>query len=67
MSYKLSRVLAKVAEQSNGKMVIKKVPPEKRPTSEGLAKLDREIKSQIDRNNYMAFKSVIEASKTNCN
>lgn len=67
MSYELSKVLAKVAEQSNGKMVIKKVPPEKRPTAEGLAKLDREIKSQVDRNNYMAFKSVIEASKTSCN
>lgn len=67
MSYKLSRILAKVAEQSNGKMVIKKVPPEMRPTAEGIAKLDREINAQIDRNNYMAFKSVIEASKTSCN
>lgn len=64
MSYELHRILAKVAEQSNGKMVIKKVPPERRPTAEQLAKLDREIKAQIDRNDYMAFKSVIEASKT---
>lgn len=67
MNYNLNRVLAKVAERSNGQMVIKKVPPEMRPTAEGLAKLDREIKAQVDRNNYMAFKSVIEASKTNCN
>lgn len=67
MSYKLSRILAKIAEQSNGKMVLKKVPSEKRPTAEGIAKLDREIKAQINRNDYMAFKSVIEANKTSCN
>ncbi len=67
MSYELSKVIAKIAKQSNGEMVIKKVPPEKRPTAEGLAKLDREIKAQVERNNYMAFRSVIEASKTNCN
>lgn len=67
MSYNLSKILAKVAKQSNGKMVIKKVPPEMRPTSESLAKLDREIKAQVDRNSYMAFKSETEASKTFCN
>lgn len=67
MSYKLSRILAKIAERSNGQMVLKKVPPEMRPTAEGLAKLDREIMAQIDRNDSMAFKSLIEASKKNCN
>ena len=37
----ISRILKKVAEKSNGKMRIVKVPPEKRPTAESLEKLER--------------------------
>lgn len=36
-----SKILHKVAEESNGKMKIVKVPSEKRPTAKSLAKLDR--------------------------
>ena len=49
MSYELSRILRKIAKESNGQVTIKKVPPERRPTTEGIRALDREIRAQIDR------------------
>ncbi len=58
-----SKMLHKVAEKSNGKMKIVKVPPEKRPTAESLAKLDREINAQIEANRAMEHRSYINASK----
>ena len=59
----ISRILKKVAEKSNGKMRIVKVPPEKRPTAESLEKLEREIGAQIDVNRAMEHRSYINASK----
>ena len=59
----ISRILKKVAEKSNGKMHIVKVPPEKRPTAESLEKLEREIGAQIDVNRAMEHRSYINASK----
>lgn len=59
----ISRILKKVAEKSNGKMRIVKVPPEKRPTAESLEKLEREIGAQIDANRAMKHRSYINASK----
>ena len=44
----ISRILKKVAEKSNGKMRVVKVPPEKRPDAESLEKLEREIAAQIE-------------------
>lgn len=58
-----SRILHKIAEKSKGEMRIVKVPKEKRPTAESLARLDREIKSQIDANDAMRYRSYINASK----
>ena len=36
-----SKILKKIAEDSNGKMRIVKVPIEKRPTADSLKKLER--------------------------
>ena len=47
----------------SGKIRIVEVPPEKRLTAESLAKLDREIKAQIDANDAMRHRSYINASK----
>lgn len=58
-----SRILHKIAEKSDGKMRIEKVPKERRPTAESLARRDREIKSQIDANDAMRYRSYINASK----
>ncbi len=58
-----SKILHKVAEKSNGKMKIVKVPPEKRPTAESLVKLEREINAQLETNRAMEHRSYINASK----
>lgn len=58
-----NKMLKKLAERSNGKIRIVKIPPEKRPTAESLKKLDREIKAQIDVNRAMEHRSYINASK----
>lgn len=58
-----NKMLKKLAERSNGKIRIVKIPPEKRPTAESLKKLDREIKAQIDANRAMEHRSYINASK----
>lgn len=59
----ISKILQKIAERSNGKMRIVKVPPEKRPTAESLKKLENEIGAQIDENRAMEYRSYINASK----
>ena len=59
----LDRMIRRLAEESNGKIRIVEVPPERRPTAESLAKLDREIKAQIDANDAMRYRSYINASK----
>lgn len=58
-----SKILHKVAEESNGKMKIVKVPPKKRPTAESLTKLEREINAQVEANRAMEHRSYINASK----
>lgn len=59
----ISKILKKIAEKSNGKMRIVKVPSDKRPTAESLEKLEREIGAQIDANRAMEHRSYINASK----
>lgn len=59
----ISKVLHRIAEESNGKMRIVKVPPERRPTAESLEKLDREIQAQLDANEAMRHRSYINAIK----
>lgn len=56
-------VLKKEAEKSGGKMRVVKVPPERRPTAESLAKLEAEISAQISANEVMRQRSYINASK----
>lgn len=58
-----SKILHKLAKTSDGKMRIVKVPPEKRPTAESLKKLDTEIRSALNTNRAMEYKSYIKASK----
>lgn len=58
-----TKLLKRVAEQSNGKMKIVKVPPEKRPTAESLEKLEREIVAGIEANRAMEDRSHINASE----
>ena len=56
-------VLEKEVEKSGGKVRVVKVPPERRPTAESLAKLEAEISAQIRVNEEMRRRSYIEASK----
>lgn len=58
-----SRILHKIAEKSDGKIRIVKVPKERRPTADSLVHLDREIKAQLDANDSMRYRSYINASK----
>lgn len=59
----ISRMLHKIAEKSNGEICIEKVPPEKRPTSESLEELEKEINAQIEANRAMEYRSYINAGK----
>ncbi len=61
--YSTSRILHKIAKESNEQMRVVKVPPEKRPTAESLARLEKEIGSQIVSNDAMRYRSYINASK----
>lgn len=58
-----TNLLKRVAEESNGKMKIVKVPPEKRPTAESLENLEKEISAQIEPNRAMEHRSYINASE----
>lgn len=58
-----SKILRKLAEKSNGKMQVVKVPMEKRPTAESLTKLETEISAQIETNEAMRYRSFVNASK----
>lgn len=60
---KTTNLLKRVAEESNGKMKIVKVPLEKRPTAESLENLEREISAQIESNRAMEHRSYINASE----
>lgn len=57
------RILQRLADESNGKMRVVKVPPERRPTAESLEKLEREIGAQLDANAVMRYRSYINANK----
>ena len=57
------RALKRIAEESDGKMRVVKVPPERRPTAESLERLEAEIGAQLDANRAMQDRSYIEASK----
>ena len=59
----IDKIIKKLAEKSDGKIHIVKIPPEERPTAESLKKLDMEIKAQIDANRAMEHRSYINASK----
>lgn len=62
MNY-ISKILSKMAKESDGKMRIVKVPIDKRPTAESLSKLEKEIHAQIEANRAMEYRSFINASK----
>lgn len=61
---KISRMIAREMEKSNGKIRIVKVPESKRPTAASLKELDREIAAQVSANEAMSNRSVLLASKT---
>ena len=60
----IQKVLRKVADRSNGKMRIVDVPNERKPTAESLAKLNREIDSQLERNEVMRNRSYINTNNS---
>lgn len=59
----VNRMIRRAAEESNGKIRIVRVPPEKRPTAKSLKNLDREINARLDANDAMSHRSYINASK----
>ena len=59
----IMKALQKMADESNGKMKIVKVPDDKRPTAESLKQLETEIYAQIQSNIAMEHRSYINANK----
>lgn len=58
-----TRMLKRELEKGNDGIKIVEVPEEKRPKAKDLAKLDKEIKAQIDAISAMEYRSYINASK----
>lgn len=59
----LKSILAKEIAKSGGQAKLVKVPESRRPTSESLKKLDREIAAQISANEAMRSRSMQRASR----
>ena len=57
------KLLHQVAKNSNGKMRIVPLPPERTPTKESLEKLEREIHAQLMQNQAMHERTYINAFK----
>lgn len=59
----ISRILNKEMNKSGGSARLVKVPSNRRPTSESLEKLEREISAQVIANEAMRSRSMQNASK----
>lgn len=59
----ISRILSKEMNKSGGCARLVKVPANRRPTSETLKKLEREISAQVSANEAMRSRSMQNASK----
>lgn len=59
----ISRILSKEMQKSGGCARLVKVPADRRPTSETLKKLEREISAQVSANEAMRSRSMQNASK----
>ena len=57
------KLLKEIADESDGKIRIVKVPENQRPTAESLKRLDNEINAQVEKNRAMREMSHINASK----
>lgn len=60
---KISQVIEKEMQKSGGRVNVSKVPINKRPTASSLAKLEREIASEVSANEAMSNRSMLYASK----
>ena len=59
----ISRILSKEMQKSDGQARLVKVSSDRRPTSETLRKLKREISAQVSANEIMRSRSMQNASK----
>ncbi len=59
----ISRILNKEMQKSGGCARLVKVPANRRPTSETLKKLEREVSAQVSANEAMRSRSMQNASK----
>lgn len=59
----MSKVLKGALERNGGGAELVRVPNDRRPTAEGLRKLEREISAQITANEVMRSKSMQRASR----
>lgn len=64
MIVSIRRILEKEMFKSGGKAKLVKVPVSRRPTAETLIKLEREIAAQVNANEAMRSRSMINASKS---
>ena len=61
---RISRVIEKEMQKSGGRVRVVKVPANKRPTASALAKLEREIASQVSANEAMSNRSMLYAARS---
>lgn len=59
----ISRILTRAMERSGGSARVVAVPANRRPTSESLRSLEREIAAQVSANEAMRCRSMQNASK----
>lgn len=62
----IRRVLSKEMAKSGGSAMLVRVPNDRRPTTESLTNLEREISAQINANEAMRNRSVQNAEKMSC-
>ncbi len=60
---RISRVIEREMQKSNGRVRVVKVPANRRPTASALTKLEREIASQVSANEAMSNRSMLYASR----
>ena len=58
----INRIICKMVQENGGARLVK-VPQEKRPTVEGIKKLENEIEAQTSKNAAMRAKSYYMAQK----
>lgn len=60
---RIDQIIEKEMKKSGGRVKVVKLPENKRPTAASLAKLEREIASQVSANEAMSNRSMLYAAR----